>query len=51
MNQINAEANIVEFDSIECLPSILTETQDAIIELDAAQLSLVGGGTVSVVLI
>jgi len=44
MNQITVEANVVEFEATE-LQALAIQTADAIVELNASQLMLIGGGT------
>jgi hypothetical protein len=45
MNQINADMSVVEIESGE-LPSLNSEQiEEAITELNATQLALIGGGT------
>jgi hypothetical protein len=44
MNQITVETNIVETEAAE-LQALAIQTADAILELNAAQLMLVGGGS------
>ena len=43
MNQITVEANIIETEVTE-LQALAIQTADAIVELNASQLMLVGGG-------
>ncbi len=43
MNQITVEANVLETEATE-LQALAMQTADAIVELNAAQLLLVGGG-------
>jgi hypothetical protein len=45
MNQITVESNVVETEATE-LQALAIQTADAMLELNAAQLMLVGGGSV-----
>jgi hypothetical protein len=45
MNQISVETNVIETETAE-----LQTAQDAIVELNSAQLMLVGGGTAAIIL-
>lgn len=49
MNQISVEANIVETEMNELQALFARHTEDAITELSAAQLALVGGGTAIII--
>ena len=44
MNQITVESNVVETEATE-LQALAIQTADAMLELNAAQLMLVGGGS------
>ncbi len=45
MNQITVEMNIVEADTSEVQALLVKQTEEAIAELNSAQLALVGGGS------
>jgi hypothetical protein len=47
MNQITVETNVAEIETID---QVVAEKEDAITELNFAQLALIGGGEVIIVL-
>ena len=47
MNQITVETNVAELETIE---QVMVDNEDAITELNFAQLALIGGGEVIIVL-
>jgi len=51
MNQITAESNVVESEINESSTSGTVRAEDAMVELNASQLALIGGGTAAISLL